>query len=351
MFVVHALILTFMTTPLVLAFYPAKYRVHQRTERKPVDSETPSDQKYLSDDTNKTKFALILDKIESLPAAMTISQLLNSPSASSPLSSERTSIDGKATDAGVAVDDLKTTPPITIEALRLIELTNRTSAVLRSQEADSLVYNDSVISVYRTFGQLNRFNVTASLSVVSHEQFPDTVARHVSETGSQMTIIPWPRGVASILDEEHQDLKAGVRNPFDGVFHKTTNVDQTSSVIFSEFIRNVFAKSPSDVALFVDRGMNNNGSIATGNQHLFLPFFGGPDDRLALTFLVQLCENSLVTATVVKFVVRDRAIAEDAVTSDAALYQNVSAIIFLTTFFFYQVTYHEVTLFPDCSSC
>jgi hypothetical protein len=38
----------------------------------------------------------------------------------------------------------------------------------------------------------------------------------------------------------------------------------------------------------------------TANQHLFLPFFGGPDDRLSLSFVVQLCANPTVTATVVR---------------------------------------------------
>ncbi|KAF8806126.1 hypothetical protein BYT27DRAFT_7224470 [Phlegmacium glaucopus] len=306
MFVVHALILTFMTTPLVLLFYPAKYRVHQRTDRKHVGGKTATGVKRPSDGDSKTKFALILDKMESLPAAMTLSQLFNSPFTASPSSSNRSSVDEKAIKNEIP-GDLRIAPPITIETLRLIELTNRTSAVLRSQEASSLVYNDPVISVYKTFGQLNRFNVTANLSVVSQDQFPDAVAKHVSETGSQMTIIPWPRGATSILEEN----PGGARNPFDGVFHKTTSVDQTSSVIFSEFIRNVFAKSPSDVALFVDRGLNN-GSITGSNQHLFLPFFGGPDDRLALTFLIQLCENPSVTATVFRIVTKDGAASKDA---------------------------------------
>ena len=299
MFVVHALILTFMTTPLVLLFYPAKYRVHKQGDKKNAGDETATGVKRLSDGAAKTKFAIILDKMEALPAAMTLSQLLSSPFTSSPLSSERTSVNEKAIDAKVGGPDsaLTTISPVTIGVLRLIELTDRTSAVLKSQEASSFVYNDPVISVYRTFGQLNRLNVIASLSVVSYEQFPDTVAKHASETGSQMTIIPWPRGIASI-DEEHQ--KDGARNPFDGVFQKTTTVDQTSSVVFSEFVRNVFARSPSDVALFVDRGLNVG--YVTSNQHLFLPFFGGPDDRLALNFLGQLCENPSVTAMVVRLV-------------------------------------------------
>ena len=300
MFVVHALILTFMTTPLVLLFYPAKYRVHRSGSRRITGDETATGVKRLSDGATKTKFAIILDKMESLPAAMTLSHLLSSPSSSSPLSSGRTSVNEKAIDVKGDVSDVthSTNPAVTIGLLRLIELTNRTSAVLKSQEAArSFVHNDPVVSVYRTFGQLNRLNVNASLSVVSQEQFPDTVAKHVSDTGSQMTIIPWPRGVTTIDDDPQ---KVGVRNPFDGVFHKTTTVDQTNSVVFSEFIRNVFARSPSDVALFVDRGLNVG--FVSSNQHLFLPFFGGPDDRLALNFLGQLCEHPSVTATVVRFV-------------------------------------------------
>jgi hypothetical protein len=299
MFVVHALVLTFITTPLVLLFYPAKYRLHRQITRKRADGEAVDGLKHLSDGATKTKFTLILDKIESLPAAMTLSQLLSSPLTSSPSSSELTSVNAKAIDAGVddahTLDALQTPLPITVEALRLIELSNRTSAVFRSQEASSLIYNDPVINVYKTFGQLNRLNVNANMSVVTQDQFPDTVSRHVSETGSQMTIIPWPRGLTS-LDE---DTTVAARNPFDGVFHKTTTVDQTSSIIFSEFIRNIFARSPSDVALFVDRGVNN-GQVLSSNQHIFLPFFGGPDDRLALTFLGQLCQNPSVTATVVR---------------------------------------------------
>ena len=34
--------------------------------------------------------------------------------------------------------------------------------------------------------------------------------------------------------------------------------------------------------------------------HVFLPFFGGPDDRLALDFVVQICANPRVSGTVVR---------------------------------------------------
>ena len=45
--------------------------------------------------------------------------------------------------------------------------------------------------------------------------------------------------------------------------------------------------------------VHRSGSPA--DQHIFLPFFGGPDDRLTLSLVVQLCAgDSGVTATVVR---------------------------------------------------
>jgi len=75
-------------------------------------------------------------------------------------------------------------------------------------------------------------------------------------------------------------------------------------VIYSQFIRGVFVQSAADVALIIDRGapnsINSSHLVAVDGHHIFLPFFGGPDDRLALTLLVQLCQNNTsVNATVV----------------------------------------------------
>ncbi|KAF9527956.1 cation/H+ exchanger [Crepidotus variabilis] len=301
MFVVHAIVLTFITTPLVLAFYPTKYHVHHtRTGQTSVGDEAALPRlKHHEDGARKTKFAMILDKIESLPAAMTLSQLLySSATVTGRLAPHDEKItDEKASDSQSEIADGGSA--IRIEVLRLMELTNRTSAVLRSTEASSLIHNDPVVTVYRTFGQLNSLNVTSKLSVVNYHEFPEAVAKHVSDTQSELAIIPWPRGITSVVDDDSQGQQTRIQNPFDGIFHKTASQDQTSSVVYSEFIRHVFARSPSDVALFVDRGDCTMPS-GTKNHHLFLAFFGGPDDRLALNFLVQLCENTSTTATVVR---------------------------------------------------
>jgi hypothetical protein len=135
------------------------------------------------------------------------------------------------------------------------------------------------------------------LDVANFEEFPAAISRYADRTGSQMVILPWSRG-PTYIQQEPEAGPSSARNPFDGVFHRTTTQDQTSSTVYSEFIRNVFLNTPKDVALFVDRGVDVR-QASPLECHLFLPFIGGPDDRLALSFLVQLCNNSSVTATVV----------------------------------------------------
>jgi hypothetical protein len=75
--------------------------------------------------------------------------------------------------------------------------------------------------------------------------------------------------------------------------------DAASFVVRSQFVRKVFASSASDVALFIDRGLSTD-SGSTIYPHVFLPFTGGPDDRLALSFVIQLCLHGAITATVVR---------------------------------------------------
>ena len=306
MFVVHAIILTFITTPLTLFFYPERVRTRVGDVIKDKHGQLEGRRSSASDDEVKTKFAFILDKIEQLPAVMTLSQLIHSPvpSPATPSRSSSSSVEKLPLDSD-GIPSLKAVPPspgmpdraVSIDALRLVELSDRTSAVFKSQAVETLIQTDPIVSVFRTFGFLNQLSVSATLSVVTHEDFPAAVASHARDSQSQLVILPWSRGTTIVPSDNAVD---GVRNPFDGVFHKSTTHDQTSSVVYSDYIRKVFMTCPSDVALFVDRELNVTYTGGRAGQHLFLPFFGGPDDRLALNFLVQLCANGGVTATVVK---------------------------------------------------
>ena len=296
MFVLHAIVLTFITTPLTLLIYPPRVRGPGGAN---LEKALPPGTGGTSGEFTRSKFAVILDSVEQLPSAMTLIQLLRRPSMNTPSVTERTSIDKASIQSeALAVSYLPKQSTIYIDALRLVELTERTSAVMKSQAADTLVLNDPVLSVFRIFGRLNHFSMSAALTVISYDEFPTQVADHVRENGSQLTVIPWlvsPSSATGASSSSHTTSY----NPFDSLFSNTSGKDEAAALLRSQFVRKVFANSSSDVALFIDRGLltDSNSSIY---PHIFLPFFGGPDDRLALSFVIQLCMHEGVSATVIR---------------------------------------------------
>ncbi|KAF8505854.1 cation/H+ exchanger [Russula emetica] len=287
MFVFMALMLTFITTPLTLFFYPPRYRDHGGTalERAPTSGTGAT----THDEFMRSKLAVVLDDMEQLPSAMTLTKLLQ------PHSTRLNVAEKSLTEKSYSHNERN----ISVDVIRLIELTDRTSAVLRSQSADTLTRNDPVLSVFRTFGRLNRFSVSAFLSVINYDEFSSYVANHAREFGSQAVVIPWPLAphATEVPAGHHLGLP---HNPFDSLFSKTSGIDDSASLLVrSQFVRKVFASSPSDVALFIDRGLSTD-SGSTIYPHVFLPFSGGPDDRLALSFVIQLCLRDAISATVVR---------------------------------------------------
>ena len=294
MFVLEALLLTCMTTPLVTTLYPPEKRKRVSVDGANflnVTDDQPgrrSGSKTEGRETirPKTRLAVVLDKVDHLPSMMALTRLLHvsypsDPSVGSPGSSS-------------------------IDALRLIELSDRTSAVMKSSVADTLVHTDPLLAIFRTFGELHGLPVSTSLSVVPYEDLARNVAEHAYKSGSELILVPWlPQTSSTKLESNTHDApttpKTGhTNNPFDALFRAAhVTKDRPAHAIHSQFIRSVFSQSLTDVALFVDQGHATGGINA---QHIFLPFFGGPDDRLALELVVQLCSSANITATVMKLV-------------------------------------------------
>ncbi|KAG6889852.1 hypothetical protein C0992_003831 [Termitomyces sp. T32_za158] len=320
MFVLEALILTFMTTPLVVRFYPPHVRrrvsaVGATFGSVADDATRKIDRKnHPFDAILKRRFTVVLDKLEHLPGAMAISQLVK-PSAALATRCHRRSLETPTSRSP------HNPRALSIEALRLIELSERTSAVMKSSVADSLLRTDPLLAVFKMFGQLNALPITPSIAIVPYDDLSYSVSEYAGNHESDMVMLPWlppfvtPPATASpsAATQDGQPSSSQpvtpkattMTNPFDLLF-KTSTVsatDKPSSSIHSQFVRGVFAQARTDVALFVDQSTDagvNLDSDRSGNQHLFLPFFGGPDDRLALDFVVQVCANEEVSATVVR---------------------------------------------------
>lgn len=186
----------------------------------------------------------------------------------------------------------QTTPVVHVEALRLLELTGRMHSVMQSAEKDEILRTDDTLQLFKQFGRLRGLDVTPHIAVVEEEQYPESVSRYSSDLGADLVIVPWtvPNGNH---DNSSDEVKPEGVSSFDHIF-----ASEAGSPMYTHFVRRVFNEAKTDAALFVDRGFGSTFTPGVG-QHIFLPFFGGKDDRLALRFVVQLCHNPNVTATVV----------------------------------------------------
>lgn len=305
MFVLEAVTLTFLTTPLVTALYPPHLRVRvtgmgdtltTAAGTEGARSDTRSGDEEDKDRPQKTRFTVVLDKIEHLPGMMALTQLIQ-PSLLK---------DADSTKTGSSKTAHQKSPDIFIDALRLIELSDRTSAVMKSSAADSLLQTDPLLGIFRMFGELHDLDITTSLSIVLYDDLAFSVADHAMNNSSQLILLPWLPPVAPASEPNETSAvtpraAAYTSNPFDALFG--SRMDKPASAVHSHFVRGVFSQSKTDVALFIDRGHAPREARAAGStQHIFLPFIGGPDDRLALDFVVQLCANPKITATVVRVV-------------------------------------------------
>ncbi|KAG6376893.1 Sodium/hydrogen exchanger family-domain-containing protein [Boletus reticuloceps] len=286
MFVLESLILTFMTTPLVNLIYPPKYRTFglgAGTAPTPTDDETR--EKYISDASEhvdgegwRYRFSVVLDEFRHMPGIMALTKLVLPP----------TSED--------AVSGVMKPHKTSVNALRLLEFSERASSMMKVTMTEKLLSTDPLMGVFKMFGEQSHMSISASLSVVSHNEWAYAVADHAERHGSQLILIPWiPPTLSSTADSSEPGAKPEL-NPFD-TFFGLSSKDNSRSTLYSHFVRGVFRHSKTDVALFVDM-VDNAGT--NGQQHVVLPFFGGPDDRLALELVVQLCNNPRVSATVIR---------------------------------------------------
>ncbi|KAH9851762.1 Sodium/hydrogen exchanger family-domain-containing protein [Lenzites betulinus] len=377
MFVLEALLLTFMTTPAVSFLYPPQYRTRATATGASYATTTDGvkgaegaaqrsegfEQGRDDDTTRRSRFTVVLDKIEHLPGMMALTQLILPPP---PPYAERlgalsSTLEGSS---NLLTEKRSPSPPtpvqaVSIDALRLIELSDRTSAVMKGSNTEHLLATDPLLDIFTTFGALHGVSVGNELAIVPFDDLGVSVADHAQRNGSQLVLVPWlpphysldetpaqaPGAVAPTGDNATPGAvtpRAGyMHNPFEALFRATApGHDNTDvSLVHSQFVRSLFGSSKTDVALFVDRHMPGGQKLMQGGAYrLFVPFFGGPDDRLALEFAVQLCANPGISATVVRVAKRELELAHSGSMDKPQLTTDERAA---------ELTAHQNTMFPD----
>lgn len=319
-----ALVTTFATTPLTSCLYPKWYQVKvERWRRGETDWEgNPLHAEDEDDSTSIVKAKafsvqklVVYLRLDTLPNVCTFISLLG-PSRDSktpPATVHYSKTPSVSKTASAAEESLDTAHaekewPLQVHGVRLLELTDRDSSVMKVSEADQYSVSDPIINTFRAFGQLNNISMLGGVAVVPEHSYADTVIDMTREVSADFLLIPWSETGA--MSDYQNSLS------YDGP-------PRFSSGPYSSFVRRVLEGVSSNVGIFIDHGLSPNRQRPSASQrtvsamssgsfrkmmqvqngihrhHIFFPFFGGEDDRFALRFVLQLAQNDTVTATIV----------------------------------------------------
>lgn len=327
MFVVMALVSTVATTPLTLWAYPPSVRTtldeqgnfHISNESKDLSSTRAGDAQGGDQSTppqddplalllsRPRRLRIVLDQFEHLPVLMTLVQFLGpvqrpdglhrTPSNGTEASgmSVAKSAEAKARETDVTdgvnmtleytseVSGRPAVPPseglLSLDALRLLELTDRTSAVMRASETEDTLASDNVWAVFQTACQLHALPTSARVSVVSPT--PSDLAEAILAGSPPDTLwVPW--------------------------FVSLNETWSTSGVavgVQAHLIRRLQRHAPCAVATLLQRPLTASSRARTlDTHHICVAFFGGSDARVALEYgLVLVAQNAAVHLTVLRF--------------------------------------------------
>lgn len=319
-----ALIVTFATTPLTAALYPPWYqRKLELWKRGEIDWDGT---RLISDggpdkdsvavqklESNPVKRLLVNLRLDSLPSLLTLLTLLNPEGPSDPPPKIHPLKAGPDDDEKLRSAKEKLAvrrSMLEVHGVRVLELTERTSSVMKVAEVDEYAVQDPVINIFRTFGKLNNVAVSGGVAVIPETSYADTITRRASDLSSDLVLIPWSE-TGSVTDGPNSILDS-TENRFASHPH-------------NQFISNALSKASCNTAILVNRGLGGQSraverslrrtvsglSIRSGpdlavtipitdrSHHIFFPFFGGIDDRIALRFVLQLAQNPNVTATII----------------------------------------------------
>lgn len=212
--------------------------------------------------------------------------------------------------------------PLEVHGLRILELTERTSSVMQVTEGEEYYSErDPVVNAFRTFSRLNDVAVSGRVAVVPTASYAETLMKQAADVASDFVLLPWSEYGSITEDNSVLDV-ASIQDRFTGRDHLDfINRAQAKTVCnMGIFINNSFGgtavlggKTPPGLtrtrsALSIQGSLAPTTAAATTTlpvkdktHQIYLPFFGGVDDRVALRFALRLAKSPNVTLTIAHF--------------------------------------------------
>jgi hypothetical protein len=207
--------------------------------------------------------------------------------------------------------------PIEAHGVRLLELTDRSSSVMKVSELDSYTAHDPIVNTFRTFGRLHNLAVSGEVTVLPESSFADALVTRASDNSSDFVLLPWTEtGTLSekgTIDDNSVSNKLATSSYVSFVQSTFENARCTTGVFINKNFggsntgreRNKLRRTFSAHSIRSHKDKEVAAPIADRSHHIFFPFFAGPDDKAALRLVLQLAESPDVTATLVHYDVSD----------------------------------------------
>ncbi|KAF1990300.1 K(+)/H(+) antiporter-like protein 1 [Aulographum hederae CBS 113979] len=326
-FVVMALVTTFITTPLTAAFYPPWYQKKVAAWKRgeidwdsglPIDSDNASTRNsvaYEKLESSKIQKVLVYLRLDNMPTLLAFMSLLGgNPEAAVPKTHPSRQNDQDASEA-YPTETEHVERPVLAHGVRLVELTERDSSVMKVTEVDEFSIHDPIVNTFRTFGRLHNLAVSGEVVITPESGFADSLLSAAGRHSSDLILLPWTEtgsmSEAQIIssDSVRHKLETSAYTSF--INNALNNAACTTAVFINKNFggsatgtgkdRPRFSRTRSASSLHSSAAEKTAAPISDRSHHIFAPFFGGVDDRVAVRLVLQMAENTDVTATIFHF--------------------------------------------------
>ncbi|KAL4570719.1 hypothetical protein LXL04_026380 [Taraxacum kok-saghyz] len=179
---------------------------------------------------------------------------------------------------------------LTVHAMHLMELSERSSAILMVHKArrnglpfwkkDPNADSDQIVVAFEAFQQLSKVSIRPTTAISAVSSMHEDIINGAYAKKAAMIVLP---------------------------FHKHMRLDGhlgTTRAEYRHVNRMVLELAPCSVSILVDRGFGGNSHVAASNldSQVTVLFFGGHDDHEALAYGARMAEHPGINLVVVRFI-------------------------------------------------
>lgn len=278
MFVIMALVTTFMTTPLVMWFYPPWYQekvTKWRSGECDWDGnklEKEKDESLQHRDDELEKVVMVVSRIEGVAALLKFTHFISYSN-------------------------------IGLHVLRIMEMTDRLSQIIKVSESEDLLQQDSLLSIFKTMTRIVGVKLSYALHVLAIHEYANVVEEQSRDLNADLVVAPW---LPSTDSDWHDNdfvltlLEQRIVNLAVLLEHNDAATPPLASRRRTVSMGSILSRSRSTTeGINQVRSSAKEASSTSEKIHIYFPLFGfGPDERLGLLLLTRILENENVTASV-----------------------------------------------------